>query len=197
MDKELAMNTLDELVADGNAPPEVIQELLELIMDDNENNMKLVKKDYLQAYEEIPEFFFPINMLYIPCQIDGNYCTAFVDTGAQVSIMSLAMAKKCGFEQRIDKQYNGIVKGVGEQKMVGKLYYVIVSFGDYGACEIPCSFIVLEDSPDIMIGINMMKCHRMELDFNNHVMKIPMGNDKFEIKFLDPKDIVDQHPFET
>jgi len=187
MDKELALNTLEELVADGNAPPEVIQELLDLIMENNDN-LELVKKDYLKAYEEIPEFFFPINMLYIPCQIEGNYCTAFVDTGAQVSVMSLDMAKKCGLEERIDKQYNGIVKGVGEQQMIGKLYYVIVSF-DY--CEIPCSFIILENSPDIMIGINMMKCHRMELDFGKHVMKIPVGNSKIEIEFLDPADVLD------
>jgi len=38
-----------------------------------------------------------------------------------------------------------------------------------------------------------MKFHRMELDFNNHIMKIPIGNDKFKIKFLDPKDVVDKN----
>ena len=150
MDKELAMKTLEELVTNGNAPPEVVEELLEIVMNDNndeETDMELVKHDYLKAYEEIPEFFFQTNMLYIPCQIAGNYCTAFVDTGAQVSIMSLDMARKCGFEKRIDKEVNGIVKGVGEQKIIGKLYYVIVCFGDYGACEIPCSFIILENAP--------------------------------------------------
>ena len=36
----------------------------------------------------------------------------------------------------------------------------------------------------------MMKCHRMELDFNKYVMKIPVGNNKIEIKFLDPSDVL-------
>ena len=50
MDKELAITTLEELVSSGNAPPEVIQELLELIMENNDN-FELVKQDYLKAYE--------------------------------------------------------------------------------------------------------------------------------------------------
>ena len=42
MDKELAMNTLEELVSDGNAPPEVVQELLDIVMNDNESNMEFI-----------------------------------------------------------------------------------------------------------------------------------------------------------
>ena len=62
-----------------------------------------IQKNYEKAYETIPESFFPISMLYFKCSINGFTIKAFIDTGAQSSIMSLKLAKKIGCEKLIDK----------------------------------------------------------------------------------------------
>lgn len=47
-----------------------------------------IEKNMQHAMEHTPEVFASVYMLYIECSINGHPLKAFVDTGAQQSIMS-------------------------------------------------------------------------------------------------------------
>ena len=150
-------------------------------------NEKLVMEDYVKAHDETPEFFIPIKMLYIPCTINDQYITAFIDTGAQISVMNLETAVKCGLYERIDTKHASQIIGVGNQshKAVGNLYHVEIILGQY---IVPCNFTVLRKGTNIIIGLNFMRAHKVLLDVGQNMLKI--GNQ--EVSFLNPNDIMDE-----
>lgn len=56
-----------------------------------------IDKNYEYAQEYIPEVFGHINMLYINASINKVPIQAFVDSGAQSTIMSQSLAERCGY----------------------------------------------------------------------------------------------------
>lgn len=145
-----------------------------------------IEEDYMRAYEETPQFFFPVSMIYVPIIINDEYITAFVDTGAQVSIMNYETAVRCGLAHRIDTKAQGTVVGVGTQKALGYVYHVELIIGD---CCLPCNFMILQNAPNIIIGLNVMKAHSIVLDIGQEKMTI--GHMKHSVDFLQSKDVSD------
>ena len=217
IDTEFATELLENMIGDSNADPTVIKELMDQIMEKNKENAsnapntenktttitntdikecdiadpvmneKLVTEDYIKAHDETPEFFIPTKMLYIPCTIRDQYITAFIDTGAQISVMNLETAVKCGLYERINTQNASKIIGVGDQshQAVGTLYHVEMILGQY---IVPCNFTVLRKGTNIIIGLNFMRAHKVLLDVGQNILKI--GSQ--EIPFLNPNDIADE-----
>ena len=65
------------------------------------------------AYEHLPEAFARVNMLYVSICINDYPIKAFVDSGAQSTIMSKSCAEKCNVMRLLDTRFAGEARGVG------------------------------------------------------------------------------------
>ena len=67
-----------------------------------------VEENLEAAYENMPEAFGRICMLYVNVHINGNPIKAFVDSGAQMTIMSQQMAERMGILRLMDTRHAGM-----------------------------------------------------------------------------------------
>ncbi|KAJ1349932.1 hypothetical protein KIN20_005611 [Parelaphostrongylus tenuis] len=133
-----------------------------------------INYSYAQALEYTPEAYIPVYMLYIKMEINGHPVKAFVDSGAQVSIMSEACALRCQLSHLIDKRFTGMARGVGgTQKVVGKIHSCKVKVEDH---YFPCNFDVMADREmDVLLGLNILKRHQCNINLRANVLEMGDG----------------------
>lgn len=134
-------------------------------------HLERMNKNLEYAHEHMPESFIPATMLYIWMSVNNHKFQAFVDTGAQCSIISAAFARKVGLDKDIDSRFRGVAVGVGTGRIVGRIHSVKLGVG--GKTDIQCSLQVL-DGIDIpfLLGIDMLKKHRVGKCSNPSVISI-------------------------
>lgn len=132
------------------------------------------------AFENYPELFIPTQMLFIMGKVGKIPVEIFVDTGAQVTIISRAFAEKSNLMKDVDVRKSGIVKGVGTQTSLGKMYMLELFIEE--RCFILSATVLENFDHDILLGLDMMKRHRCVIDlFKN---EISFGHEQVSAKFL-------------
>uniref|UniRef100_A0A0D6R3V1 DNA damage-inducible protein 1 n=1 Tax=Araucaria cunninghamii TaxID=56994 RepID=A0A0D6R3V1_ARACU len=174
-----------EQIALLNADPfdvEAQRKIEEMIREKN------IHENWETALEHNPEAFARVVMLYVDMEVNGVPLKAFVDSGAQMTIISRSCAERCGLLRLLDKRYTGIARGVGQSAIVGRIHVAPIKIG---TVFYPCTFTVL-DSPDLefIFGLDMLRKHQCEIDLKANVLRV--GGGEVSVPFLQEKDIPGQ-----
>lgn len=99
--------------------------------------------------------------------------------------MSQRAAERCNIMRLVDKRWAGIAKGVGTQKIIGRVHVAQIQLeNDYLAS----SFSILEEQPmDMLLGLDMLKRHQCNIDLRNNVLVI--GSTGTKTPFLAEADL--------
>ncbi|KAH8948893.1 hypothetical protein BDL97_10G001500 [Sphagnum fallax] len=146
---------------------------------------KNVDENWEAAIEYNPEAFARVIMLYVDMEVNGVPLKAFVDSGAQSTIISKTCAERCGLLRLMDRRYVGIAKGVGQSEIVGRIHVAPLKIGTN---FYPCSFTVL-DQPDLefIFGLDMLRKHQCSIDMKDNVLRV--GGGEIAVPFLQERDL--------
>merc|ERR1719471_2155238 len=150
-----------------------------------EIEQKNIDQNMELAMEASPESFGSVIMLYINCVVNGHKIKAFVDSGAQATIMSQKAAERCNIMRLVDRRWAGVAKGVGTQKIIGRVHMAQIQVeNDY----LTSSFSILEEQPmDMLLGLDMLKRHQCTIDLKDNVLVI--GSTGTKTRFLPEADL--------
>uniref|UniRef100_A0AC34GWU5 UBA domain-containing protein n=1 Tax=Panagrolaimus sp. ES5 TaxID=591445 RepID=A0AC34GWU5_9BILA len=147
------------------------------------------KEQLNKAMTEMPEAFIRSHMLYVKLKINGVETIGFVDSGAQVTTISLAHAEKFNLTSKIDKTYATILRGVGgEQTSEGRIHSADIEVNGH---VFPAPLSVLPRfGEDILIGLDTLRRHGACIDLGKNVLRL--GTQGIEVPFLNERQYADE-----
>ncbi|KAL7066040.1 UBA/TS-N domain-containing protein [Cryptosporidium serpentis] len=152
---------------------------------EEEVRMRNVNETLEMAQEHLPESFAQVHMLYVNIEVNGILIKAFVDSGAQTTIMSKKCAEKCNLVRLIDNRFQGIAHGVGTSKILGKIHMAQMKVGQ---TFFSASFTILEEGGvDFLFGLDLLRRHQCCIDLKKGILSI--GNE--QVLFLSESETKD------
>ncbi len=124
-------------------------------------------------------------MLYIGAKVNGVEIQAFVDSGAQSTIISKGLADKIHLSHLIDSRFAGMAMGIGTSRILGRVHAADM---EILGKKFTCSFTVLEDNKvDFLFGLDNLKRHQCCIDLVQSMLH--MRNGEISVPFLSEGEI--------
>jgi len=128
------------------------------------------------------------NMVYVLGEIAGQSCELLVDTGAQLSVMTLPMVQRLGLVPYIDQSEMGVAAGVGAALILGRLRDIPVRLGA-GTVQFTMDFAVLYMGDSFaMLGMDQMQRFKCMLDLERRMIVLRGQAGGVEVPFLPPRE---------
>lgn len=160
LEKQAAMKKLQDDPYDPESQELILQAIRE----------EAIMENFHAAMENNPEAFASVTMLFINTVVNKHPVKAFVDSGAQATIMSPSCAEACGIAHLIDKRFQGMAMGVGTAKILGRIHSVPIQIGQE---FLDTSFTVMEGKGvDFLLGLDMLKKHRAIINLQTNELEI-------------------------
>jgi len=129
----------------------------------------IIQEQWEYAMEYTPEIYGDVIMLYIPFEINDKKVACFVDSGAQMTLISLDFAKRVGIDHLIDRRFSGKAVGVGSGNIIGSIHSVKIKLGNE-FCSF--KFQVLDSiGMDVLLGLDNLKRHQMSINLGLNVLE--------------------------
>lgn len=131
--------------------------------------------------------FDPIQVM---CEINGFMIPAMIDTGAEISVMSVSCAKRCHISNCIDSRYAGKVIGVGSSEIVGGIDNLSFRIG-------PVNFqnklsILRSSRCDFLIGLDVLRRFKCDISIGEKILKLSVRGNTIRVPIL-ASNVCDAH----
>lgn len=157
------------------------EEAQKFIAESIRNNQ--IRANYEMSRAYLPESVRNVCMLYIPIELHKTKLKAFIDSGAQSSLISKRCAEKCNILHFMDTNFSSIAIGLGIQKTLGRVHWIDIKVGTKKDFT---SLTVIENSTiDFILGLDLLKYFKCCINLKENVLMV--GEEK--IPFLDEKEI--------
>ena len=137
------------------------------------------------------------HMCLVPCVLGHDEPTGIavemmIDTGAQVSVLSVGLARRLRLMHQLDTRHQGLAAGVGQARILGRLSNVPCSIGHV---EFLFHVYVL-DTPDpiLLLGMDLLRQYKCVVDLERDVL-IFGGRQGVEVPLLPPDQLLPSQLF--
>lgn len=125
-------------------------------------------------------------MIYVLCDFGNGQAEMMVDTGAQMSVISVPLVYKLGLQDKVDTRRRGLASGVGHARVLGRLHGIPVRLGQHSGVEFAVDLSVLDiDEELLMLGIPELRRFECIIDLKKQCLVFG-GYGGSEVKFLPP-----------
>jgi predicted aspartyl protease len=133
-------------------------------------------------------------MLHVATEIGEHEIDMLVDTGAQMSVLSEPLAAQLGLLSRLDRRFQGMANGVGQAKILGKVFDVPVKLGHV---EFSLNFSILStQSHIILLGLDLLQQFKCMVDLERKCLVFG-GSEGVRVPFVSSSRDVVTSPIDT
>lgn len=156
------------------------------INNDNNNNNNNYHDD-TDRLDTLPSPHMQTHpLLQIPCSIQLSATErqtpihTYVDTGAQVSVLSVQAAGRAGVLQMMDRRYAGHAQGVGKCRVLGRLPAGALMLHLHGQVVVEAPAVTIlehtNDGVDLLLGLDFLRDHGAILNLRTEEMILQLSS---------------------